>query len=147
LKSSGIPAKYNPDKQSQTGKISKMSKTIKITAGKVQVEAVLNDSPTAKSIADALPIEAQANRWGGEIYFSIPVTAEPEPDSREVLEQGELGYWPPGNAFCIFFGATPASQGNEIRAASAVNIVGKMSGDWSGLWEVADGADVVIAKA
>ena len=124
-----------------------MPKTIKITAGKVEVEAVLNDSFTAKLITEALPIKAQANRWGGEIYFSIPVKAEPEPDSREVVEQGELGYWPPGNAFCIFFGATPASQGNGIRAASAVNIIGKMHGDWSGLWEVPDGAEVVIAKA
>jgi hypothetical protein len=124
-----------------------MPKTIKITAGKVKVEAVLNDSPTAKLIANVLPIEAQANRWGGEIYFSIPVKAESEPDSREVVDQGELGYWPPGKAFCIFFGATPASQGNEIRAASAVNIVGKMSGDWSGLWEVPDGADIMIEKA
>lgn len=124
-----------------------MAKKIKIKAGKIQVEAELNNSSTAKSIADALPIKAQANRWGGEIYFSIPVASELEPDSREVLEQGELGYWPPGNAFCIFFGPTPASQGNEIRAASAVNIIGKMSGDWSGLWKVPDGAGVVIEKA
>jgi len=124
-----------------------MAKKIKIKTGKIQVEAELNNSPTAKFIADALPIKGKTGRWGGEIYFSIPVAAELEPDSREVLEQGELGYWPPGNAFCIFFGPTPASQGNEIRAASAVNIIGKMSGDWSGLWKVPDGAGVVIEKA
>ncbi len=122
----------------------KMSKSITITAGKVQVKAELNDSPTAKSIVDALPIEGKANRWGGEIYFSIPVKAELESDSREILDAGELAFWPHGNAFCIFFGPTPASQGNEIRAASAVNIVGRLSGDWSGLWKVSDGASVVI---
>ena len=121
-----------------------MPKTIKITAGQVQVEAELNDSPTAKPIAAALPIKAKGRRWGGEIYFSIPVAAELEPDGRDVLEEGELGYWPSGSAFCIFFGPTPASEGDEIRAASAVNIIGKMEGDWSELWNVPDGADVLI---
>ena len=122
-----------------------MAQNIKITAAEVQVEAELNDSPTAKSIAGAvLPIKAKGRRWGGEIYFSIPVTAELEPDGRDILEEGELGYWPSGNAFCIFFGPTPASQGDEIRAASAVNIIGKMKGDWSELWNVPDGADVLI---
>jgi hypothetical protein len=121
-----------------------MPKTIKITAGDVQVEAELNDSPTAQSIAAALPIKAKGRRWGGEIYFSIPVAADLEPDGRDVLEEGELGYWPSGSAFCMFFGPTPASEGDEIRAASAVNIIGKMEGDWSELWNVPDGADVLI---
>ena len=120
---------------------------IKIAADKVQVEAELNDSLTAKSVADVLPIKAKAQRWGGEIYFTIPVEAELEADSREVLEAGELGYWPTGNAFCIFFGKTPASQGDEIRAASAVNIIGKVEGDLSELWDVADGASVLVEIA
>jgi len=121
-----------------------MPKTIKITAGKVQVAAELNDNPTAKSIADILPIKANAMRWGGEIYFSIPLSAELENDSRDLLKPGELGYWPAGEAFCIFFGPTPASQRDEIRAASAVNIIGKISGDYSSLWDVPDGADILI---
>jgi hypothetical protein len=121
-----------------------MAQTIRIIAGQVQVQAELNDNPTATSIASELPIEAAGRRWGGEIYFSIPVTAKLEPDSRDVLEEGELGYWPSGNAFCIFFGPTPASEGDEIRAASAVNIIGKMEGDWSELWNVPDGAPVSI---
>ena len=112
--------------------------------GDVQVEAELNDSSTAKSIAEALPIEAQARRWGGEIYFSIPPEAELEDGGREVVEAGELGYWPTGSAFCIFFGPTPASQGDEIRAASAVNIIGKVKDDLSSLWDVPDGAGVLI---
>ncbi len=123
-----------------------MSEKITITAGKVMVDAELNESRTAKAIAEALPIQAKAQRWGAEIYFSIPVSYELEADSREVMEAGELGYWPPGKAFCIFFGPTPASQSNEIRAASAVNVVGKMKGDWSELWDVPDGADVCVEK-
>jgi hypothetical protein len=124
-----------------------MPKDIKITVEDVEVKAQLNDSPTAKSIADVLPIKAEAQRWGGEIYFSIPVIAKLERDSREVLEAGELGYWPSGNAFCIFFGPTPASQADEIRAASAVNIIGKIKGDWSGLPDVPTGASVLIESA
>ncbi|UCF44315.1 MAG: hypothetical protein JSV99_05215 [Planctomycetota bacterium] len=124
-----------------------MSKAIKITAGQVEVEAELNDNLTAKAVAEKLPIKGTANRWGGEIYFAIPVTAGLEKDSREVLKAGELGYWPTGKAFCIFFGPTPASQGDEIRAASEVNILGKVEGDLSCLWDVSDGADVTIEAA
>ena len=121
-----------------------MAKTIRITTGEVQVEAQLNDSSTAKSIVGALPIKGRGNRWGGEIYFSIGVQAGLEEGARDVLEAGELGYWPSGNAFCIFFGPTPASEGDEIRAASAVNIIGKVSGDLSGLWNVPDKTPILI---
>ena len=124
-----------------------MPKQIRIRAGQVEVEAELNDCPTAEAIADALAIKAKAQRWGGEIYFSIPVAAQLEQDAREVLEPGELGYWPTGNAFCIFFGPTPASQGDKIRAASAVNIIGRVKGDLSQLWDVPDGADVSVNAA
>ena len=120
---------------------------IKITAGQVVVEAELNDSNTAKKIAGALPIKANGNRWGGEIYFAIDVQAELEDGARDVLEKGELGYWPTGNAFCIFFGPTPASRGDEIRAASAVNIIGKINSNIDDLWDIEDGAEVLIEQA
>jgi hypothetical protein len=87
------------------------------------------ESPeTARAIWDALPLEARASTWGDEIYFSIPVDAEAE-DPWEVVEMGDLGYWPPGSAFCIFFGPTPASRGDEIRPASPVNVVGRIEGE------------------
>ena len=123
-----------------------MAEKIVIKAGGNVFEAELNESVTGKAIYGALPIRAKGQRWGGEIYFSIPLSCELEKDSREVLEEGELGYWPPGKAFCIFFGPTPASGGDEIRAASAVNIVGRMKGDLSGLWDVPDGAEVCIER-
>jgi len=124
-----------------------MPQNIVIIAEDVQVEAELNDGPTAKSIISILPIEALAQRWGGEIYFSVSAKGELEAGSRDVLEAGELGYWPPGSAFCIFFGPTPSSQGDEIRAASAVNVIGKMKGDLSGLWDVPSGGSIVIKMA
>lgn len=121
-----------------------MPGSIAITAANVRIQAELNDNPTAKAIADALPIKAKAQRWGGEIYFAIPVQAQLEHDARDVLQAGELGYWPSGKAFCIFFGPTPASRGDEIRAASPVNVVGNIKGDLSLLWDVPDGADILI---
>ncbi len=101
---------------------------IRITAANVTCEATLSGSRTASAIWDALPIEGRGSTWGDEIYFSIPVTCAPE-SPREVVEMGDLGYWPPGSAFCIFFGPTPASHGSEIRPASPVNVFGRVDGD------------------
>jgi uncharacterized protein len=105
-----------------------MSRRIRITAGAVTAEAELNDTRTAAAIAAALPIEARAQTWGDEVYFDIDLTL-PGESPREVVALGDLGYWPPGTAFCIFFGPTPMSRGAEIRPASAVNVVGRVVGD------------------
>lgn len=120
---------------------------IKITAGGVEALAELNDSPTAKAIADALPIQGIASTWGDEIYFSIPVRLGPEPGARADVEVGEIGYWPPGNAFCIFFGPTPASSDARPRAASPVNVFGRIIGDATAFRKVRAGAKVVIEAA
>jgi uncharacterized protein len=111
----------------------------------ITLEASLEDTPTALAIADALPLTGFANRWGDEIYFTVPVDLPLEPGSRELLELGELGYWPTGNAFCLFFGPTPLSQGNEIRAASAVNVFGKIQGDPEPLKTVQTGAIIQLS--
>ncbi len=119
---------------------------ITITAGSATVEATLNDSLTAVQIWDSLPIEASASTWGDEIYFGITVEGTEDPD-HEVVELGDLGYWPPGSAFCMFFGPTPMSTGDEIRPASAVNVIGRMSGDIDALKSVPSGASVLIERA
>jgi hypothetical protein len=123
-----------------------MEKKIKIRAGNVEAEAVLNDSLTAKNIWEALPIEAKANTWGDEIYFAIPVKAPLEKTAQELVEVGDLGYWPSGNAFCIFFGPTPMSRGNEVRPASAVNVIGRVSGDAKVFKKVPSGAKVRLEQ-
>jgi hypothetical protein len=105
-----------------------MPHAIRITAGAVSVVAELNDSKTAAAIAAALPIEAKAETWGDEIYFDTGLSLRGE-SPKEVVALGDLGYWPPGQAFCIFFGPTPMSRGDEIRPASAVNVVGRITGD------------------
>jgi uncharacterized protein len=123
-----------------------MEKRIKITAGKVEARAVLNETPAAQKIWEALPIEAKGDTWGDEIYFGIPVKAPLEKNAQEVVEVGDLGFWPPGHAFCIFFGPTPVSRGNEVRPASAVNVVGRIEGDAKVFKKVPSGAKVKIEK-
>ncbi len=118
---------------------------LRITAGNVQATATLNDSSTATAIWNALPIEARGSAWGDEIYFSIPVHV-PEDDARAVVDLGSIAYWPPGNAFCIFFGPTPASHGREIRPASPVNVVGKVTADPLTFRRVKSGDRVTIEK-
>jgi len=119
---------------------------IKISAGAVEAEALLNDGATARAIWEALPLSAKAETWGDEIYFSIPLTLKEE-DSRDVVELGDLGYWPPGQAFCVFFGPTPASRGNEIRPASSVNVFGRVVGDPKVFKKVRSGATVRVTRA
>ncbi len=119
---------------------------IRITAGSVEAEAELLDNETARRIYEALPIEASASTWGDEIYFSIPVDCDPEPDARAEVEVGDLGYWLAGSGFCIFFGRTPMSSGDKPVAASEVNVFGKVVGDPTVLKTVRSGDRVVLGK-
>ncbi len=123
------------------------SRRIAITAGTVEVTAELVDTPTADAVWEALPFDAAASTWGDEIYFGIPVTAEQEPGSSAVVEMGAVAYWPPGSALCLFFGRTPASRGNEIRAASAVSVIGSIDGDATVLKRVPDGERITVDRA
>jgi len=123
-----------------------LDKKITITVKDIKMGAELNDSNTAQKIWDALPIEGNVNTWGDEIYFSIPVNIGLE-NAKAVVLEGDLGYWPPGNAFCIFFGLTPASQVDEVRPASPVNIFGKVIGDPKVFKKVSSGAKIIIEKS
>lgn len=116
------------------------------STGEVKAKLSEENPKTSKAIWDALPIEARANTWGDEVYFSIPVEVEEE-NPREVVEMGDLGYWPPGNAFCIFFGPTPASRGDEIRPASPINVFGRVQGNAKVFKAVRGGEKVSIERA
>jgi hypothetical protein len=119
---------------------------IRITAGSVKADAVLDESSTAQAVWDALPLSIPGETWGDEIYFGIPVKAKPE-RPQETVELGDLAYWPPGSAFCIFFGPTPMSRGAEIRPASAVNVFGRVVGDPKVFKKVAAGTTIRIERA
>lgn len=122
-----------------------MVKKIRIKVGAIEAAAELNNTRTAQAIWEALPIKARVNLWGKEVYFSIPVSLELEA-GQELVSAGDLGYWPEGSAFCIFFGPTPISRGNEIRPASAVTVFGRITGDATIFKQVASGAQVIIEK-
>lgn len=121
-------------------------KKITITTEDLKVDASLNESETAQKIWKNLPIEGSVNTWGAEIYFSVPVNVGLE-NAKAVVSEGDLAFWPPGNAFCIFFGLTPASQGDEIRPASPVNIFGKVIGDPKVFKKVSSGAKIIVEKS
>ena len=116
-----------------------------ISAGSLRLEAELNDSATARGIWDILPIRERGQRWGDEIYFPIPLKLKEE-NSRETVGMGDLAYWPPGNALCVFFGPTPMSQGSEIRPASAVNVFGRVLGDIQQLKQVSSGMEIATSS-
>jgi hypothetical protein len=124
-----------------------MERKIKISSKEVEVFALLYDSVTADKIWSSLPFIGDANIWGNEIYFEIPVNTGIEKDALEVVAKGDLGYWPSGAAFCIFFGPTPISREGEIRPASSVNVFGKIEGDPSVLKKVLLGNEVLVEKA
>lgn len=134
--------RYKEDKFSGVNFMNK----IVIRCENLNVEAELNQKPTALKIWEALPINGRVNRWGDEIYFDIPIIMDQEKDARADVEVSELGYWPVGHAFCIFFGRTPASSGEKPRAASPVNILGRVTGDVQLFRSVKSGAAIRLEK-
>ena len=122
-----------------------MKRQIRIKAGSVIASAELYSTKTADAIWQALPFSGDTNTWGEEIYFTIPVKMELE-QGQQVVNSGNLGYWPPGSAFCIFFGPTPMSRGAEIRAASPVDIFGNLIDDPKVFKGVKDGEKIVVER-
>ena len=117
---------------------------IAIRIGTLSMEAELNETPTAQKIAAALPLRTSFNTWGDEIYFAIPVEAALDDNAQNIVALGDLGYWPPGKALCIFFGQTPVSQPGKIMPASAVNIIGKVLGDATAFKAVMREREIVV---
>ncbi|MBW1992550.1 MAG: hypothetical protein JRI59_10665 [Deltaproteobacteria bacterium] len=124
-----------------------MPTEIVILAGDLRVEGYLSDTPTGQALAEALPFEGPVHRWGDEIYFPVPQVVQDLDDTATMkVEVGDLAYWPTGKAFCIFFGLTPTSVPGEIRPASAVNLVGKITGDPCCLAGVPEGGMVRVER-
>jgi hypothetical protein len=120
-------------------------RSITIKIGETTLEGELGQSKTARMIWDALPFAGTGQTWGDEIYFRVPVAAELE-NPRETVEIGDIGYWPTGHAFCIFYGRTPASSGDDIVPASPVDVIGRVTSDVSVLKGITDPGRVTVEK-
>jgi uncharacterized protein len=125
--------------------LEKNIKNIWIRIGTLEFSARLNDTRTAGLVWDALPITASFNFWGDEIYFPIPVQETRMENPRETVDLGDLGFWPEGNCFCIFYGLTPISGPGEIKPASAVEVIGRVK-DYEGLKKIQAAGMIVVER-
>lgn len=120
---------------------------IKIIWPAGSLTATLADTPTARAVLGALPCESSASTWGDEVYFSLPVHAELEPDARQVVDPGTVCFWVQGSALALPYGPTPVSRGDECRLVTKVNLLGKIDGDPAVLGSVADGDTIRVEAA
>jgi hypothetical protein len=122
-----------------------MERKIKIVASGIEAEALLNETDIASKVWENLPITSKVATWGDEIYFSTPVEEELE-EAREVVELGDIAYWPQGKAICIFFGKTPKTRGDEIRPVGPVSLIGKVKGDLRVFKNISPGSSITIER-
>ena len=112
-----------------------------------EVIADLRESPTVTKVLAVLPCKANANTWGDEVYFSLPVKAGLEADARQVVDAGTVCFWVDGNSLALPFGPTPVSKGDECRLASKCNVLGRIEGDPRRLKTVRDGEAIRVELA
>ena len=111
-----------------------------------QTFARLKNTPTANQLWSALPLQSEANTWGDEIYFRVPIQAKLEPDALQVVDPGTVCFWVEGKSLAIPFGPTPISQGNECRLVTKVNILGQLEADPGVLKSVLEGDTIRIDR-
>ncbi|NOI68578.1 cyclophilin-like fold protein [Vibrio sp. 99-8-1] len=117
---------------------------IEVKVGTITLDIQLNESDTASELLSELPIRSRVRRWGDEIYFPTQIDMDVSADAQEIVEVGDVAFWPPDQALCLFFGPTPCSNDGKPQAASAVNVVGKLLGDVTSLARVTDNSQVEV---
>ena len=117
-----------------------------LTIGQTKFEVHLLETPTAKALFEAAPVESRAQTWGEEVYFGTPVSAALEKDARQVVEPGTACFWTEGNAIALPFGRTPIFTDGRPKLASPCNVLGKIAGDPQRLREVKPGQAITVEK-
>jgi len=120
---------------------------LRISAGKLALEAELRDTPTTQALAEALPFEATAQTWGEEVYFTTPVSAKLEPDARQVVEPGTVCFWTEGDALALPYGRTPISTDERPKLAARCNVLGQLVGDARALASIKSGQKIRVERA
>ncbi|RLI21609.1 hypothetical protein DRO54_03245 [Candidatus Bathyarchaeota archaeon] len=94
----------------------------------------------------ALPFEARAEFWGKEIYFEAPFKVSLK-KAKEIVEYGDVAYWPEGPVLCLFFGSTlPSPSPDVIKPYSSVNVIGEILEDPK-ILEKEEGEKLRVEKA
>jgi len=122
-----------------------MTNRIRIKWPRGDVEATLDDTPTARQIAAALPVKSRASTWGEEVYFALPVSVGKEKNAVDVVPPGAVCFWVEGSSLALPYGPTPASRGDECRLVTTVNVLGKLTGDPRILESVRDGDAIEVS--
>jgi hypothetical protein len=117
---------------------------IRISWPKGSVTATLEETPTARALAAALPVTARAQTWGEEVYFEIPVEAKLERDAKQVVPPGTVCFWVEGGSLALPFGRTPVSEGDEPKLVTRCNVLGEIDGDPKQLASVRAGDAITL---
>ena len=123
-----------------------MQKKCKICIKNHEIIVVLRQTKTAELIWKSLPFNCEVNTWGSEIYFFVPPKCSLEENSKDVMNFGEIAYWPSGKAIAIGFGKTPVSINDEIRLADKCNVWGDTDYDSKKLNNITDGEKVEVSR-
>jgi hypothetical protein len=120
---------------------------LRLQAEKVLLAIELLDTPTARALLEAAPFEARAQTWGEEVYFTTPVSAELEPDARQIVDPGTVCFWTEGDALALPYGRTPLSSDERPKLASRCNVVGSLIGEPKRLSGIKAGEKITVSKA
>ena len=120
---------------------------LRISAADVVFGVDLKNTPTAKAVFNAAPFESRASTWGEEVYFATPVSAQLEPDARQIVEPGTVCFWTEGNALALPYGRTPISTDERPKLASRCNVLGRIEGNAGDLAKIRAGDRISVSRA
>lgn len=119
---------------------------IRIAWPKGSLVAALDDTPTARALVAALPLDSRAQTWGEEVYFEIPVKSALERGAKQVVPAGTVCFWVEGGSLALPFGRTPISTDHRPKLANPCNVLGTLK-NHSLLKGVKEGDRIRVEKA